>query len=139
MTTASAFHKVLVAYDGTPGARRALGHAADMAVALGLEIGVVSVSEERLEADPRDPWGPVSGHAAQLHEAVTGLEARGLRPMAHEPTGAAGPEIVRTAVDFGYDTIVIGSRGLGSLRRVVSGSVSQYVATHAAATVIIAR
>jgi nucleotide-binding universal stress UspA family protein len=135
----TAFRRILVAYDGTSGARRALDQAADLAIALGLEMGLVSVSEERLETKPDDPWGPAAGHAAQLHEAVADLEARGLRATTHEPTGSAGPEIVRTAADFGYDTIVIGSRGLGPLRRVVSGSVSQYVATHAAATVIIAR
>ena len=38
-----------------------------------------------------------------------------------------------------FDTVVIGSRGLGALDRMLQGSVSEHVATHADATVIVAR
>jgi nucleotide-binding universal stress UspA family protein len=139
MSGGSGFGRILVAYDGTPGARRALERAADLALALSAEIGVVSVTQERLGERVDDPWGITSAHASQLHEAVAWLGERGLKPMTHEPTGDAGPMIVRTAEDLGYDTIVVGSRGLGPVRRAILGSVSQYVATHAAANVIIAR
>jgi len=39
----------------------------------------------------------------------------------------------------GFDTIVIGSRGLGVVSRFLQGSVSEHVATHADATVVISR
>ena len=38
-----------------------------------------------------------------------------------------------------FDTIVIGSRGLGAVSRFLQGSVSEHVATHANATVVVAR
>jgi len=139
MTDAPGFGRILVAYDGTPGAQLALERAADLAVALSAEIGVVSVTQERLGERADDPWSTMSAHASQLHQAVAWLEERGLSPMTHEPTGDTGPMIVRTAEDLGYGTIVLGSRGLDPVRRAILGSVSQYVATHAAATVIIAR
>jgi nucleotide-binding universal stress UspA family protein len=139
MTGRSGFGRILVAYDGTPGARRALEQAAELAATLRLDIGVVSVTREHLGGQADDPWGPEAAHAGQLHEAVTFLEGRGLRPTTHEPVGDAGPMIVRTAEDLGYGTIVLGSRGLDPVRRAILGSVSQYVATHASATVIIAR
>lgn len=49
------------------------------------------------------------------------------------------PTIVRVAVELGYDTIVIASRRLGPLHRVLLGSLSGYVTHNAPATVIIAR
>ena len=47
--------------------------------------------------------------------------------------------IERVAEAGHFDTIVVGSRGLGWLSRMVKGSVSEHVATHATATVIVAR
>jgi nucleotide-binding universal stress UspA family protein len=38
-----------------------------------------------------------------------------------------------------YDVVVVGSRGLSSLSRFLRGSVSEHVATHTDATVIVTR
>ena len=38
-----------------------------------------------------------------------------------------------------FDTIVVGSRGLGAVFRLLRGSVSEHVAIHANTTVVIAR
>ncbi len=43
------------------------------------------------------------------------------------------------ADERGYDTIVVGSRNAGALARALRGSVSDHVATHAHATVVVAR
>jgi nucleotide-binding universal stress UspA family protein len=45
----------------------------------------------------------------------------------------------RIAAEGGYDTVVLGSRGLGAVSRVLQGSVSEHVASHAETTVIVAR
>ena len=37
------------------------------------------------------------------------------------------------------DVVVVGTRGLGALGRTLQGSVSEHVATHAKATVVVAR
>jgi nucleotide-binding universal stress UspA family protein len=47
--------------------------------------------------------------------------------------------IEQVAEKGGYDTVVVGARGLGALGRILQGSVSEHVATHANATVIVAR
>jgi len=47
--------------------------------------------------------------------------------------------IERIAMDGGYDTVILGSRGLGAVSRALQGSISEHVATHAEATVIVAR
>jgi nucleotide-binding universal stress UspA family protein len=56
-----------------------------------------------------------------------------------EPTGDPAKAIEKIAEAGHFDTIVIGSRGLGTLGRILQGSVSQHVATHAEATVVVAR
>jgi len=131
--------RILIAYDGSPGARRALETGAQLAIALGASVGVVSAVPARAGQRPDDPWSETSAHAAELHEAQVILAAAGLEAATHEPVGKPGNMIVKVAEEFGYDAIVLGSRELGPVRRAVLGSVSSYVATNTEATVIIAR
>ena len=139
MTGRPGFRRILVAYDGSDGAKLALDAGGALAVALGAAVGVVSVAPERPTESPDAAGSGVSTHAGFLHDATVGLAALGLNAATHEPTGAIGPTIVQVAESFGYDTIVVGSRDLGAVRRAILGSVSDYVATHARATVLIAR
>ena len=54
-----------------------------------------------------------------------------------EPAGDPAKTIEHIAEEGGFDTIVIGSRGLSAVGRVLQGSVSERVATHTTATVVI--
>ncbi len=130
--------RLLIAYDGGEPARIALELGIELASAEGAAIGIVSVVPDDVEA-PDDPWSETSKHAAELHEAKLRIAEAGLSAETHEPTGAPGPLIVEVAADFEYDTIVIGARRLGPIRRALLGSVSRYVANHSSATIIIAR
>ena len=131
--------RILVAYDGSEPARRALAIGAELAAGLGAQVGLVSVAPLEMGPPPDDPWSAASAHAAELHEAKALLAERGLDAETHEPMGEAGPMIVQVAEDFGYDTIVIGSRHLSALGQAFLGSVSVYLSHNANATVIIAR
>jgi nucleotide-binding universal stress UspA family protein len=131
--------KILVAYDGTEPSKRALHSAATLAKAFGATIGVVSVVPRHLGRSPVDPWDDSKVHADELVEARTLLRAEGLEPELLEPMGDPALMIERMAEKGGYDTVVVGTRDLGSLDRLLQGSVSEHVATHAAATVVVAR
>ena len=63
----------------------------------------------------------------------------GIEAQLHQPSGHPAQVIEKKAEEGGYDTIVLGSRGLGGLERVLQGSVSEHVATHAKTTVVITR
>jgi nucleotide-binding universal stress UspA family protein len=139
MMAAGQMRRILVAYDGSPAARRALELGAELATATGAEVGLVSAVPDRLGPPPDDPWSERSEHAAELHEAARLLAAAGIAATLHEPSGPAGPAIVQVATDLGYDTVVIGSRRLDAVRRTLLGSVSTYVVRHAPMTVIVAR
>lgn len=131
--------KILVAYDGTESADHALLAAIDLAKAFDASIGVVSVVPVHPGRAPVDPWDDQSVHAEQLQRAKGILLEAGIEAQLHEPAGDPARVIEQKAEEGGYDTIVIGSRGFNAVERLLQGSVSQHVATHARTTVVIAR
>ncbi len=131
--------KILLAYDGGEPARRALDKAVELAKFSGAEVGVVSVVPVHPGRAPIDPWDDRTVHAEELLEARTLLREAGIEATLIEPGGDPAKEIERIADERGYDTIVIGSRGLSTVARALQGSVSEHVAAHAHATVVVAR
>lgn len=132
-------NKILLAYDGTAQAEAALLVAAELATKLDAAIGVVSVVPMLPGRIGGAPWDDASVHAKELLEASDRLATLGAHPELHRATGDPGTEIERTAVEHGYDTIVVGSRGLSTIGRLLQGSVSDHLATHAPATVVVVR
>jgi len=57
----------------------------------------------------------------------------------HLRAGVPDKEIVKLSEELGVGTIVIGSRGLGALKRALMGSVSESVVTHAHCPVFVVR
>jgi nucleotide-binding universal stress UspA family protein len=131
--------KILLAYDGGEPARRALDQTIEFARAMGAEVGVVSVVPVHPGRSPIDPWDDRSVHAEELLEARKLLREAGIEATMIEPGGDPARTIERVAEERGYDTIVIGSRGLGAIARTLQGSVSEHVAANAHATVVVAR
>ena len=131
--------KILIAYDGGEPARHGLETAAELAKLTGATISVVSVVPVHPGRYPVDPWDDTSVHADELIEARRLLREKGIEAELIEPAGDPATVIERIAEEGGFDTVVIGSRGLNLMSRVLQGSVSEHVATHAKATVIIAR
>ena len=56
-----------------------------------------------------------------------------------EPTGKPGEAIVKFAEEKKVTMVIMGTRGLGSIRRTIMGSVSDYVVHHAHCPVIVCR
>ncbi len=131
--------KILVAYDGTEQSKRALHTAATLGKAFSATIGVVSVVPRHPGRSPVDPWDDGQVHADELIEARELLRAEGLEAELLEPMGDPALMIERMAERGGYDTVVVGTRDLSSIDRLLQGSVSEHVATHANATVVVAR
>ena len=131
--------KILVAYDGGEPAHKALSTAAEMARTFGATLSVISVIPVHPGRAPVDPWDDASVHARELLDAKKLLRDQGLEAELLEPAGDPARTIERIADEGGFDTIVLGSRGLRTIDRMLQGSVSEHVATHAQATVVIAR
>lgn len=131
--------KILVAYDGSESAKRALDHAAGLSQN-GSSVSVISVAEEL----------PQIGRAAamlfpeedaerrrELLEAKAALEERGIEAKLVERVGDPAARIIDEVEREHADLVVVGSRGLGGFKGLLLGSVSQQVAHHAACPVVV--
>ncbi|HEY7702706.1 MAG TPA: universal stress protein [Candidatus Limnocylindrales bacterium] len=130
---------ILLAYDGGEPAMRALDIAIDLTKRFDATLSVVSVVPTHPGRSPVDPWDDRSVHDRELLEARQLLAQNGIEAELIEPAGDPAKEIEKIAAVGKFDTIVIGSRRLGTLGRILQGSVSEHVATNADATVIVAR
>lgn len=129
--------RILLAYDGGEPARHALQTAAELAMAFRAALSVVSVVPVGPDGTPTEPWDGGEAHARDLHDAQRVLAEHGLQVDLLEPLGDPARTIERIAVEGGFDTIVIGSRGLSAQERALHGSVSEHVVTHTTATVVV--
>ncbi len=66
-------------------------------------------------------------------------EAGGTVAQTHLRMGKAAAEIVELAEELGAGLVVVGSRGLGGIRRALMGSVSDSVVRHAHCPVLVVR
>ena len=130
---------ILVAFDGGEPAQRALDTGIQLATRFEASLGVVSVVPVRPGRSPIDPWDDRATHDRQIAQARQVVTSHGLTAEIFEPGGDPAKSIEQIAEQGHYDTIVVGSRGLGSLSRLLQGSVSEHVATHADATVVVVR
>ena len=131
--------KILLAYDGGEPARRALEQTITLAKSFDAEVGVVSVVPVHPGRAPIDPLDDRTVHAEELLEARKLLREAGIEATLIEPGGDPAKTIERIADERHFDTIVIGSRGLGTIARTLHGSVSEHVAANARTTVVVAR
>jgi nucleotide-binding universal stress UspA family protein len=74
-------------------------------------------------------------NAAEKKAKKSGVKKTSIKLVKGDPAD----RIVDAAENDGVDMIVLGSRGLGTFRRVILGSVSTKVCTHAPCTCVIVR
>lgn len=140
---------VLVCVDGSKGAAEAARAGAEISAATGAALHVVYVMRaERY----RPQFGPEAWEGWQKNLARASRDARswveeqadllqtGTRSVeAHLAFGEPAREVVRLAGEVGAGLIVVGSRGLGGVRRMLLGSVSDSVVEHAPCPVMVVR
>ncbi len=120
---------VVVGYDGSDSARRALDRAADLVDGYGSTLAVVCVAAR----DARD-------HTARLCVVARDrLHARQVTARYYEPVGEAAEMLVETADDLDADLLVVGRRDQSALQRLVLGSVSAQVLRRASCDVLVVR
>jgi nucleotide-binding universal stress UspA family protein len=135
--------RIVVGFDGSEHARKALARAAD--IANGATVAVVSAANvQRLLRDPAQgvsPEDPAEAEARTkaLAEAREYLEGRGIKGVYVEGHGNPADVIVQEAEESGADLIVVGTRGLNAAQRLFMGSVSTNVVHHAPCDVLVVR
>lgn len=120
---------IVVGYDGSEAAKRALDRAAELAGRTG-PLTVISVASP-LSGPVRgvQPYMPqeIEERRADLEEARELLSEKGVEIHAVEGRGHPGTVIADVAATTDADLIVVGTRGQGVLGRTLRGSVSTKV------------
>jgi nucleotide-binding universal stress UspA family protein len=126
---------VVLATDGSPHSDWAAATAAAVALRYGLPLTAISVSEsgDGRAADDGAAKANVERALAVIRSA--GAQATGRVIADGKPYEA----ILAAAQDTGADLIVIGRRGLNRVERILFGSTSEQVASHANCPVLIVR
>ncbi len=129
--------KILVATDGSEKSMHAMQEAAKLAKAFNAEITVISVSQDTQFYIGDQTFG--TGHMFVLQEDIEKavklilkkasefFAQEGLEVKTVMGKGYPADVICDTAEDGDFDVIVMGSRGLGSLKGFILGSVSNRV------------
>ncbi|MBC7132453.1 MAG: universal stress protein [Roseovarius sp.] len=133
------FQSILVPFDGSPNAKRALDAAIELARLTGGTLTILTVYRHHsmLEASlsmvrPSDPGNlddVMSAHAREVADYAKkhALAAGFTQVRAFVKSGPTARTIVKFARDHENDLIVIGSRGMGSMEGYLLGSVSHKV------------
>lgn len=123
------FQTILVAVDGSEGARKALDHAAALAERTGGKLILVHVLEPPPVA-PVEAYGLTIGSWIESRQAEAQALLRELASKLRVPvetvitTGPPAQAICAEADARKADLIVAGSRGMGAVGRLLLGSVS---------------
>jgi nucleotide-binding universal stress UspA family protein len=131
--------RVACGVDGSEGSVMTAGLAAEIAAATSAELRLLHVvpvfrgdnAEWTLDEDEPSP--------PELEPSVLAAVSRGVVPIREMAMGRPESAIVATAARDRTDLVVVGHRGVSGVTRVLLGSVSEHVMTHASCSVIVAR
>ena len=127
--------KILVATDGSKSAEKALEYAVQLAKKHKAKVILLNVGESKI-------FGLKPEVARGIGESIlsdAAAKVKGLKLNTQLEFGNPPETIIEVAEKGNYDLIVVGSRGLSSVKRFFLGSVSDDVSHHAKCSVLIVR
>lgn len=132
---------IVVGYDGSEEAERALQRTAEIGSAFGSKVVVASVAPLLVggprSGGPLDPADSPAMHKQQLEHAKSVLGESKLETDYVEATGDPHQAIVAIAEERDAELIVVGSRELSAMERLLHQSVSASVSRNAKCDVLI--
>ena len=141
------YHTVVVGYDGSTHADRAVEAAGDQVGADGTVHVVTAFHPEstarmvqhlqQLPEEFRNVYDPDAAEEALQQVALLHLKGRGVRCEGHVVRDDPATAIIDVAEREAADLVVVGSRGLGDVQRFLRGSVSARIAEHAPMSVLV--
>lgn len=145
----SSIRSILVPTDFSAASQRAVDYACVIAAGLGASVHLVHVLDRLLS--PHVAWAAPGAEAAAFRDRLYG-EARSKLAAISTPFekirvpattevrgGAPASEIIKAAVDYGANLIVMATHGRTGLSHLVVGSVAEDVIRHASCPVLAVR
>jgi len=134
-----AIKTIVLGYDGSAGAAKALGLVSTLARQNNARVLVVSTYELKSSETDGYRWGAIREKAQDTaQDAVSKLEAAGVAAEPEVVDGRAEDVLLEIAESRDADLIAIGRRGLGALAGLLLGSTSEYVVRRAKVPVLVA-
>jgi len=136
------FRKIVLAYDGSEGARLALDRT--VKIAGGAQVLVLAVGRIPEYAETVSEVEEAKEQAGRhfrtaVEQAVGTLRAGGVSAEGHLDYGKVGDTIVRHAEEIGADLIVVGTNPHTALKRRVLGASADKIVDHAHCSVLVVR
>ena len=142
-------NRIIVGIDGSKYAEAALDKAIELAKFYNTSLYIVNVYNATLQVrDYGQPFSELKVDEKRKSAMVPLLKAyeeKATKAGVQAETniivipGSAGAGLVAEAEDEGAMMIVVGARGLGGIRRMVTGSVSSYVVDHSPCDVLVVK
>jgi len=131
--------KIITAVDGSKYAEKALEYAVQLAQKYSSNLALVHVEEDKLIRIGGPQVVDCVGTVGEciLKDAATKVQGISFDKMLEY--GSPAEIIIKVAKKANVDIIVVGSRGLSSVRRYLLGSVSDDISMHARSSVLIVR
>lgn len=142
------FSRIAVAIDGSPNSDDALGAAVDLAVRYGSELAILTVAPLVPVYMPAGnsyltttiPQSDSTRYRALIDAAVKQAEGAGVTTVTGVCLeGVVVDEILAFLETHPMDLVVVGSRGLSATKRLLIGSISSALVTHAPCPVLVVR
>jgi len=138
------FRKILVAYDGSEGAKSALAKAQEIAKAANADIHILAVGRipeyaETVSEVEEEKQQAQNYYSKIMDAAQRELKKQGLSPVVHIDFGKPADTILRIAEALGVDLLVLGTHPHSAVRRRVLGATVDKVIDHAHCSVLVVR
>jgi len=138
------FKKILVAYDGSEGAKLALQKAREITQAANAEIHILALGRipeyaETVSEVEEEKEQAQNYYSKIMDEATAELRRQQLAPNPHIEFGKPADTILRLAEEIRADLVVLGTHPHAAVRRRVLGATVDKVIDHAHCSVLVIR
>ncbi len=131
--------KIITAIDGSKHADKALEYAVELAKHYSANLALVHVEEDKLIRIGGPQVVDCVGTVGECILKDASTKVQGVQFNSMLEYGSPAEVIIKLAKKANVDIIVIGSRGLSSVKRYLLGSVSDDISMHARSSVLIVR
>ena len=136
-------NKILLAYDGSEPAMKALDTALDLALKYQAELYVLTVAQPPDFSEDVETEAIIENSRSYHQRILTPVRHRvgasGVKTVFEVAVGHAAQQIIYHADRYQVDLIVLGHRGKSLYQRLLLGSVSKQVVQYADRTVLVVR